>query len=138
MKLKQFYQILEGHSNVIKARLRTLPNHIKEQAEVRMSKCPDCANAVKCEHCGCKVPALFYASTKIDAKNNWGPMLDEEEYESMKEKLLKLLPSNIETVFDPLKPDKLIEEYYNTDSARILYKIDNNKLYIYEDDSTTK
>lgn len=60
------------------------PEHIKEQALLRMELCKECVGLGKCVHCGCKSPALFYSPTKEDALGRWGRMLGKEEWEYIK------------------------------------------------------
>lgn len=61
-----------------------LPNHIKEQVELRKSLCKDCLEEGKCQVCHCKTPAMFYSPQKQDARNKWAEFMSEAQWNSLK------------------------------------------------------
>lgn len=59
--------------------------HIREQANMRANKCPECVQAGKCVECGCKTPNMFFSPQKECSKKRWGKMLSKDDWEKMKE-----------------------------------------------------
>lgn len=62
----------------------SLKPHVKEQVLYRANLCRPCYVNGSCLECGCKTPEMFYAMAKVDSKERWGKMMNEEQWEKFK------------------------------------------------------
>lgn len=76
-KLKDIRNFLEGYSNYY-AQVH-LPDHIREQVELRAFLCKPCLDNGKCLYCGCKTPQMFFAPSKKDSKGRFAEFLSEDQ-----------------------------------------------------------
>lgn len=81
--LSNIRNFVEGNYYHLLHQFDSEPVHIKEQALLRMSKCPDCLTNLKCG-CGCTVPNLFYSPNKEDHQHRWTKMLSPEDWHKFK------------------------------------------------------
>ncbi len=85
--LKNVYAFLQGESRIILDFFESLPVHIQEQVNYRISlvqeKSPECLEKKECIKCGCSIPDLFYANKQCDGKC-YPVMMDEKEWEIFK------------------------------------------------------
>jgi hypothetical protein len=92
---------VEGNYMMLKDRLsqKGIHEHWKEQAIYRAMLCKPCLVNGKCTECGCKTPNLFFSSQKVDSKNNWGKMLNVQDWEAFKkENDIGELPTSFELI----------------------------------------
>lgn len=80
LSLADIKNFLEGTLN----QYRSLPDHQREQAEMRAFLCQPCLQKGKCTHCGCKTPAMFLSPSKEDSEQKWGKFLDETQWTALK------------------------------------------------------
>lgn len=59
--------------------------HWAEQVVYRKSLCPDCVAKGSCiGDCGCKMPDAMFAKDNSCSEGEWGPMYNEEAWETYK------------------------------------------------------